>query len=116
VSESGSSAYATGGGGVTLEHQYVATLLAAPLVGDPVEELASRVALREIRLQASDVSAVDEVYLEGLGPSGETFRASISVRRDPKLTTSDTKSVGLSRSSTEDFQTSAIIFGTCPTG
>lgn len=82
---------------MTLEHQYVATLLAALLVGDPTVELGDRVALRTVRLQASDVSAVDDVVLEGVDPSGVTHRASIGVRRDPKLTSKDAKSVPLVR-------------------
>jgi hypothetical protein len=92
VSSDAASTYATGGGGVTLEHQYTATLLAALLVGDPAPELGDRVALTTVRLQASDVSAVDDLVLEGLDPAGKTHRASIGVRRDPKLATSDTKS------------------------
>lgn len=98
MSSDAASTYSTGGGGVTLEHQYTATLLAALLVGDPAPELGDRVALTTVRLQASDVSAVDDLVLEGLDPAGETHRASIGVRRDPKLTTSDTKSVPLVRS------------------
>jgi hypothetical protein len=97
VSSDGASTYSTGGGGVTLEHQYVATLLAALLVGDPTTELGDRVALTAVRLQASDVSAVDDLVLEGIDPAGASHRASIGVRRDPQLTTSDTKSVPLVR-------------------
>jgi hypothetical protein len=97
VSSDGASTYSTGGGGVTLEHQYVATLLAALLVGDPTAELGDRVALTAVRLQASDVSAVDDLVLEGIDPAGASHRASIGVRRDPQLTTSDTKSVPLVR-------------------
>jgi hypothetical protein len=98
VSSDSASTYSTGGGGVTLEHQYTATLLAALLVGDPAPEFGDRIALTTVRLQASDVSAVDDLVLEGLDPSGEAHRASIGVRRDPKLTTSDTKSAPLVRS------------------
>lgn len=83
---------------MTLEHQYTATLLAALLVGDPAPELGDRIALTTVRLQASDVSAVDDLVLEGLDPAGKTHCTSIGVRRDPKLTTSDTKSVPLVRS------------------
>lgn len=41
VSRDEASSYSTGGGGVTLEHQYVATLFAALLVGDPTVELGT---------------------------------------------------------------------------
>lgn len=98
VSTDAASTYSTGGGGVTLEHQYTATLLAALLIGDPVPELGDRVLLTTVRLQASDVSAVDDLVLEGTDPAGATHRASIGVRRDPKLTASDAKSVPLVRS------------------
>jgi hypothetical protein len=97
VSTDAASTYATGGGGVTLEHQYTATLLAGLLVGDPVPELGDRVTVTTVRPQASDVSAVDDLVLEGIDPSGVTHRASIGVRRDPKLTEGDTKSVPLVR-------------------
>lgn len=76
----------------------MATLFAALLVGDPTVELGDRVALRTVRLQASDVSAVDDVVLEGVDVSGVPHRASIGVRRDPKLTSKDAKSVPLVRS------------------
>ena len=95
MTETGSSSYSSGGGGVTLEHNYAATLLIHLLTGDPLHELGDRLTVDRIRLQASDVSAVDDIVIEGHDGSGETHRTSIGVRRSPALTTSDDPSVPL---------------------
>lgn len=91
------SPYSTGGGGVHLEHVYAASLLAALLVGDPISELGDNVLPLGIRLQASDISAVDDVVVEGRTPDGDTRRVSIGVRRNPSLVTSEEESVPLVR-------------------
>ncbi|MBU2073670.1 MAG: hypothetical protein KJ938_04480 [Actinobacteria bacterium] len=91
------SSYSTGGGGVVLEHRYAATLLARLLVGAPCGEIGDNIELTKVRLQASDVSAVDDIVLEGTAPDGALHRASIGVRRDPALNSSDTASVPLIR-------------------
>jgi len=80
---------------VSLEHQYAATFLARLLAGAPASELGDRIEIRSVRLQASDVSPVDDILLEGVAPGGEVHRTSIGVRRDPQLNASDTKSVPL---------------------
>lgn len=49
-------------------------------------ELGDAVALEVVRLQAGDVSAVDDLVPEGIAPPGETHRAPTAVRRDPQLT------------------------------
>ncbi|MFG3117478.1 hypothetical protein ACGF4C_24135 [Streptomyces sp. NPDC048197] len=92
------SPYSTGGGGVRLEHRYAATLLAAVLTEDPVSELGDDIVPCLVRLQASDISPIDDVVLEGRTADGRGRRVSIGVRRDPALTTSDTASVPLVRS------------------
>ncbi|MFJ8493704.1 hypothetical protein ACIRBZ_35975 [Streptomyces sp. NPDC094038] len=92
------SPYSTGGGGVWLEHRYAATLVAALLTEDPISELGDGVVPHSVRLQASDVSPVDDVVVEGRTADGRMRRVSIGVRRDPSLTTSDEKSVPLVRS------------------
>ena len=97
TTDGAASPYSTGGGGVVLEHRYAATLLARLLVGAPCVELGDRVQLTKVRLQASDVSAVDDLVLEGTAPHGTIHRASIGVRRDPALNSSDTASVPLIR-------------------
>ncbi|WP_232242895.1 hypothetical protein, partial [Streptacidiphilus jeojiense] len=45
------SPYATGGGGVRLEHRYAAMLLAAVVTEDPVAELGDDVVPLTVRLQ-----------------------------------------------------------------
>jgi len=97
MSDVGASSYSTGGGGVALEHQYAATLLARMLVGAPCAELGDRVEVSVVRLQASEISPVDDIVLEGKTPDGTTHRASIGVRRDPQLNSSDSASVPLIR-------------------
>ncbi|MFH9672387.1 hypothetical protein ACH4L5_08900 [Streptomyces sp. NPDC017405] len=92
------SPYATGGGGVRLEHRYAATLVAALLTEDPVGELGDGVVPLGVRLQASDISPVDDVVVEGRSADGRMRRVSIGVRRDPELTAGDEKSVPLVRS------------------
>jgi hypothetical protein len=89
------SPYATGGGGFRLEHRYAATLLAALVTESPISELGDDVTPLAVRLQASDVSPIDDVVVEGRTADGRTRRVSIGVRRDPALVTSDTSSVPL---------------------
>lgn len=93
----GSSPYATGGGGVRLEHSYAACLVVALLAGEPVAELGDAVSVDSIRLQASDISPVDDIVVEGLDAGGELHRSYIAVRRSPSLTRSDSASVPLIR-------------------
>lgn len=93
-----SSPYSTGGGGVWIEHRYAATLVAALLTEDPISELGDDVVPHSVRLQASYISPIDDVVVEGRTRDGLVRRVSIGVRRDPGLTTSDEKSVPLVRS------------------
>lgn len=93
----GSSPYSTGGGGVRLEHTYAAYLIAGLLAGDALSELGDSLAVDWIRLQASDLSDVDDILIEGRDGNGEVYRSSIAVRRSPLLTRSDADSVPLIR-------------------
>ncbi|MBT8162723.1 MULTISPECIES: hypothetical protein [Arthrobacter] len=93
----GSSPYSTGGGGVRLEHSYAACLIAGFLAGDAVPELGDALSMDSIRLQASDLSEVDDILIEGRDAHGRIHRASIAVRRNPALTNSDSASVPLIR-------------------
>ncbi|MFE9813230.1 ATP-binding protein [Streptomyces sp. NPDC005548] len=93
-----SSPYSTGGGGVWLEHRYAATLVAALLTENPISELGDDVVPCAVRLQASHLSPIDDVVVEGHTRDAHVRRVSIGVRRDPDLTTSDEKSVPLVRS------------------
>lgn len=103
-SASTSSPYSTGGGGVRLEHSYAACLLAGMLAGEALPEFGDSLTVDSIRLQASDVSEVDDILVEGRDAQGEVHQASIAVRRKPTLTRSDSASVPLFR----DFLTLVI--------
>lgn len=93
----GSSPYSTGGGGVRLEHSYAACLIAGFLAGESLSELGDALSVDSIRLQASDVSEVDDILINGRDAHGEIHRSSIAVRRNPALVTSDSASVPLFR-------------------
>lgn len=93
----GASPYSTGGGGVRLEHSYAACLIAGFLAGESLSELGDGLSVDSIRLQASDVSEADDVLIEGRDAHGVIHRSSIAVRRNPALTSSDTKSLPLIR-------------------
>ncbi|GAA3473346.1 hypothetical protein GCM10018965_078990 [Nonomuraea roseola] len=97
VPSTGSSPYSTGGGGVRLEHSYAACLIAGFLAGEALPELGDAVSVDTIRLQASDLSDVDDILIEGRDSHGEMHRSSIAVRRSPALTSSDSASVPLIR-------------------
>jgi hypothetical protein len=95
LEEQAGAPYATGGGGVVLEHRYGAGLLASLLTGDPVPELGSDVRPLSVRFQASTVSPVDDLVVSGCAPDGTLRKVSIGVRRAPRLVASDTASVHL---------------------
>ena len=90
--------YSTGGGGFALEHRYGALILSHLLTGDPRPELGDDVTITGVSFQASAVSAVDDVVIEGRGADGEVRRASVAVRRRPRLIPSDQRSVDLAAS------------------
>ena len=87
--------YATGGGGVVLEHRYGATLLASLLTRDPLPELGDDALPVAVRFQAAAVSAVDDLLVTGETQDGRQRRVSIGVRRAPALTSRDAASVRL---------------------
>ena len=90
------SPYATGGGGVTLERTYGATLLSAVLVGDPVPGLGDDMRAVRVEIQSGPSSAVDDYVVHGESSSaGTSRRLSIGVRRDPTIAPSDEKFVKL---------------------
>ncbi|GGM83728.1 hypothetical protein GCM10007977_101390 [Dactylosporangium sucinum] len=78
------SPYATGGGGVVLEHGYGAVLLAALLTQGPVRGLGEDVVLAEVRFQQSAWYPVDDLLVVGQGPTGER-RMFVGVRRNPTI-------------------------------
>lgn len=95
MTSSAASSYSTGGGGVRLEHEYAATVLAAVLTGDPLAELGDQVTPVAVHLQASDIAPVDDVVIEGRTTSGGIRRVAVGVRRNPALTKSDETSIPL---------------------
>lgn len=88
------STYSTGGGGTVLEHTYGAVLLAALLRGDPITGLGDATPTM-IRFQARPASQVDDFLVIGVTPAGVERSLSIGVRRRPRLTVGDAKSVQL---------------------
>jgi hypothetical protein len=91
-----SSPYATGGGGVTLERAYGATLLGAILLGDPVPGLGDDMRALRVQMQSGSSSPVDDYVIEGANASTRTTRRlSVGVRRDPTIAAGDEKFVKL---------------------
>ena len=88
------SPYATGGGGVVLEHAYGAVLLAALLRQAPVNGLGTEVTPVEVRFQQSASHPVDDVVVVGRCPTGER-RMFVGVRRNPTIGPSSASFVGL---------------------
>ena len=84
----GASAYATGGGGIVLEHTFGATLLAALLLGDPVPGLGDEQTVVSVTFQAGRFSPVDDIVVVG-EPRGQPAalgrQLSIGVRRNPRI-------------------------------
>jgi hypothetical protein len=87
--------YATGGGGVVLEHRFGAALLSCLLAGEPISLLGDETTPRSIRFQASAFSPVDDLLVHGRLPDGELRKVSIGVRRSPALTKGNEASVWL---------------------
>lgn len=67
------------------------------LAGEVLPELGDAVSMDSVRLQASDVSEVDDIVVEGRDAHGHAHRSSIAVRRSPALTRTDAASVPLIR-------------------
>ncbi|MFE4961053.1 hypothetical protein ACFRCW_45965 [Streptomyces sp. NPDC056653] len=93
----GVSPYSTGGGGTVLEHRYAAVLLSALLTGSSLDELGDTlIEPVEIRLQASEVSTVDDIMIIGRRKGGaDDFTVCIGVRRNPSFVPSDKPTVKL---------------------
>lgn len=89
------STYATGGGGVSLEHAFGATLLAALLTGDPLPELGDAFAVVEVAFQAGRETPVDDFVIAGRHEGGDVRTVAVAVRRHPTIGPSDEKFVSL---------------------
>ena len=89
-----SSPYATGGGGVVLEHAYAGSLLAYLLLGRPVAGLGDEFVPVEVGLQRGADAPVDDLVVTGRTRYEErTLR--IACRRRPVYGRSDASTVGL---------------------
>jgi len=90
----GSSPYSTGGGGVKLEHEFVASALTSLLLGQPIEGLGNEFTVSQVALQQGVHSAVDDVAIQGTAPGGErTLR--VACRRHPVIGRSDPSTISL---------------------
>lgn len=92
------STYSTGGGGVSFERTYGATLLTSLLLGDTAPGLGDELVLVEIAFQAGNKAPVDDFVLRGVPRvegNGRTRYLAVGVRRDPVIAKSDAKFVKL---------------------
>lgn len=89
----GASAYASGGGGVVLQHVYGASVLAALLIGTPFDLLVDSVLIDQVAFQARRLSPVDDLVITGTiaGPEPTRRRIAVAVRRDLVMARSDAK-------------------------
>ena len=62
-SQSPGSPYATGGGGVQLEHEYAASALASLLLAQPIEGLGDELTVTHVAMQQGAWSPVDDVIV-----------------------------------------------------
>lgn len=85
------SPYATGGGGVRLEHRVGAFYLARLLSGTAVSVLGERVPSR-VAFQQSQASAVDDLVIFAAGNAGSLdTHLAVACRRSPRFIRSDDK-------------------------
>lgn len=91
----GASPYATGGGGVVLEHRFGAVLISHVITGAPIPGLGDDVTPTRIRFQASLFSPVDDIHVTGIASNGSEHRLVVGVRRQPQLVASEDSSVKL---------------------
>lgn len=87
----GMSPYATGGGGVVLEHRAVARYMALMLAGRTSPELADR---QIVRITCQDADPVDDVVLHAkrAHEGRPSLRLAVAARRSPDLIPSNAKS------------------------
>jgi hypothetical protein len=62
-SQSPGSPYATGGGGVQLEHEYAACALASLLLAQPIEGLGDELTVTHVAMQQGAWSPVDDLIV-----------------------------------------------------
>lgn len=117
------SSYSTGGGGVVLEHDHGAWLLAHLLLGDPLPALGDEFHVTEIAFQAHRLSEVDDAVVIGETSAGEARSLAIGVRRDPVIGPSDeefsrlwaalvaTTNANWERMASGSFRTGLVVVG-----
>lgn len=117
------SSYSTGGGGVVLEHDHGAWLLAHLLLGDPLPALGDEFHVTEIAFQAHRLSQVDDAVVIGETSAGEARSLAIGVRRDPVIGPSDeefsrlwaalvaTTNANWERMASGSFRTGLVVVG-----
>jgi hypothetical protein len=91
---SGSNPYATGGGGVVLEHHYAGSVLTALLLGHPVDGLGEECLPVEVGFQLGSESPVDDLGVRGEHAGGERM-LHVASRRRPVLGASSEPTVKL---------------------
>src|SRR5690349_16145656 len=90
----GASPYATGGGGVQLEHEYAASALASLLLAQPIEGLGDEFTPTRVSMQQAASGPVDDVVIDGTAPGGHrTIR--VACRRHPTIGRSEPSTVRL---------------------
>ncbi|MGW4162238.1 outer membrane protein assembly factor BamB family protein [Streptomyces sp. NPDC004788] len=87
--------YATGGGGTVLEHRVGALMLSHLLTGMPVPALGDHITPTHVRFQGNDISRVDDILVRGRSAVGTEHVLFVGVRRQPRLVSSEAKSVQL---------------------
>ena len=94
VRQSGSSPYATGGGGFLLEHGYGAIALSSLLLGEPMAGLGDEYQVTSVAMQQESRSPVDDLIVTGAAvDSRRTIR--IACRRRPTIGSSSAETVSL---------------------
>ena len=93
-SQSPGSPYATGGGGVQLEHEYAASALASLLLAQPIEGLGDELTVTHVAMQQGAWSPVDDVIVQGIAPGGDRMLR-VASRRHPTIGKSDSSTVKL---------------------
>ncbi|MDA3936745.1 MAG: hypothetical protein PF636_07790, partial [Actinomycetota bacterium] len=94
VRPSGSSPYATGGGGFLLEHCYGAVALCSLLLGEPMVGLGDEYQVTSVSMQQESRSPVDDLIVTGAAAdSRATIR--IACRRRPTIGSSSSDTVNL---------------------
>lgn len=94
VRHSGSSPYATAGGGFLLEHEYCALALTSLLLGEPMAGLGDEYQVTSVAMQQESRSSVDDLLVTG-STDDHTRTIRIACRRRPTIGSSSDDTVSL---------------------